>query len=180
MFLEKKACISAYVQVSSQRCYWVRMYVCAHVHVEIWVLTQIHVPGKESLYFCIWTCFLSAMLLCTRASLCTCVQKIWVLSKIHVPGKESLYFSIWTSFLSAMLLCTLICLCTCAWRNLSAYQNWSSWKRKLVLVHMDKFPLSNVTVCTRMFVHMCTKIFKCFPKFMFLEKKASSSSYHFL
>ena len=79
---------------------------------------------------------------------------MWVLTKIHVPGKESLYFGIWTSFLSVMLLCTLICLCTCAHRNLSAYQNSCFWKRKLVLLHMDKFPLSDVTV----YVHVCAHV----------------------
>ena len=66
MFLEKKACTSAYGQVSSQRCYCVHAHVCAHRHVQIWVLIKTHVPGKESLYFCICTSFLSAMLLCTR------------------------------------------------------------------------------------------------------------------
>ena len=34
---------------------------------ESWVLTKIHVPGEESLYFCICASFLSVMLLCTHA-----------------------------------------------------------------------------------------------------------------
>ena len=48
MFLEKKTCTSEYGQVSSQRSYCVHAYICAHVHIEIWVLTKIQVPGKES------------------------------------------------------------------------------------------------------------------------------------
>ena len=48
MSLEKKACTSAYGQVSSQGCYWVHVHVCAHVRAEIWVSTKIQVPGKES------------------------------------------------------------------------------------------------------------------------------------
>ena len=105
-----------------------------------------------------------------------CVE-IWLLTKIHVSEKESLYFCTWKSFLSEMLLCTHVCLCTCAHRNLSAYQNLCSWKRKLVLLHMDKFPLSDVTVYTRMFVHICTYKFECLSKLMFLEKKACTSAY---
>ena len=34
---------------------------------ESWVLTNIHVPEEESLYFCISASFLSGMLLCTHA-----------------------------------------------------------------------------------------------------------------
>ena len=48
MFLKKKACTSAYGQVSSQRCCCVHAHVCAYVHIEIWVLTKIHVPGKNA------------------------------------------------------------------------------------------------------------------------------------
>ena len=35
IFLEKKACTSAYVQVTSQESYCVHMHVCAHVCVEV-------------------------------------------------------------------------------------------------------------------------------------------------
>ena len=45
-------------------------------------------------------------------------------------------------------------------------------KRKLVLLHMDKFPLRDVTEYTCMFVHMCVQKFECLPKLKFLEKKA--------
>ena len=48
MFLEKQACTSAYGQVLSQRCNCIHPSICAHVCVEIWALTKIHVPGKES------------------------------------------------------------------------------------------------------------------------------------
>ena len=35
MFLEKKACTFAYMQVSSQGCYCVHTHVCAHVRPEV-------------------------------------------------------------------------------------------------------------------------------------------------
>ena len=115
---------------------------------EIWRLTKIHVPEKESLYFWIWKSS-SQRCYCVNAYVYAHVRvEIWVLTKINLPAKESLYFCIWTSFLSAMLLCTRACLCTYARTNLSAYQNSCSWKRKLVLLHMYKFPLSDVTVYT--------------------------------
>ena len=174
MFLKKKACSSAHGQVSSQRCYCVHGYVCAHVRIEIWVLSKIYVPEKENWYFCIWTTFLPGMLLCTYVRCAHVRVEIWVLTEIHVPGKESLYFCVWTSFLSAKLLCTHAWLCTCAWRNLSACQNSCSWKRKLV--HLDYFPLSDVTVYMHMLVHMCTQKFGCLPKFMFLKRKACPSA----
>lgn len=39
------------------------------------VLTKIHVPGAESLYFCICATFLSGMLLCTHERVYTCVPR---------------------------------------------------------------------------------------------------------
>ena len=42
---------------------------------ESQVLTKIHVPGEESLYFCICASFLSGILMCTHACVCTCVPR---------------------------------------------------------------------------------------------------------
>ena len=42
-----------------------------------------------------------------------------------------------------------------------AYQNSCSWSRKPIFLHMCNFPLRDVTVYTRMCVHMCAQ--KCLP-----------------
>ena len=42
-------------------------------------------------------------------------------------------------------------------RKSDAYQNSCSWRRKLVLLHMCKFPARDVSVYTRVCVHMCTQ-----------------------
>ena len=155
MFLKKKACTSSYGQVSSQRCCCVHAHVCAYVHIEIWVLTKIHVPEKESLYFCVWTTFLSGMILCTCVSLCTCARRNLSAFKNSCSWKRKLvllHLDYFPLRIATVYTCTL---CTCACGNLSAYWNSCSWKRKLVLLHIDKFPLSDVTVYTRMFVQMC-------------------------
>ena len=47
MFLEKKACTSAYGQVSSQRCYCVHTYVCARVRVEVPISTLVSMSCRN-------------------------------------------------------------------------------------------------------------------------------------
>ena len=42
-------------------------------------------------------------------------------------------------------------------RNLGSYQNSCFWRRKLVLLHICKFPVRDIIVYTRMCVHMCAQ-----------------------
>ena len=80
---------------------------------------------------------------------------MWVLTKIHVPGKENLYFGIWTSFLSEMLLSTRACSVHMCVQKFECLPKFKFLERKALLLHMDRFPLSDVTVYTCMFLHMC-------------------------